>query len=70
MSWETVSETKRPCPCGKGTYTITKRCDDWNRYEEYWVMDCLQCKENYKLEVEHIMDRDGIDGEIRSWELK
>lgn len=67
MSWETLSETNEPCPCGNGTYTIIREADDWNRLEESWVMNCPQCKENYKLEVKHIIDRDGIDDKVMAW---
>lgn len=48
MSWDST-ETKRPCPCGRGTYTIVDRSDDWSRFESHWKMDCLDCKENYSL---------------------
>lgn len=70
MSWETVSESSMPCPCGKGTYIITISSDDWGRSEEHWIMECPFCKENYTLEVKHITDRDGMPDEIRSWKSK
>lgn len=67
MSWEKLSELNTPCPCREGTYTIVRESDDWNRFEETWIMNCPKCKENYTLEVKHVFDRDGIDDEIRNW---
>jgi hypothetical protein len=49
MSWEEMSSTKHPCPCGSGTYTVTRLMDDWNRSEERWEMDCLVCKDKFTL---------------------
>lgn len=30
--------------------------DDWNRSEERWEMDCLTCKQNYRLYTHHYYD--------------
>jgi hypothetical protein len=69
MSWEEMSRKDEVCPCGAGTYTIVRESDDWNRYDEHWMMNCPKCKENYTLEVKHVFDRDGLDDEIRTWKL-
>lgn len=49
MSWEETSRRHYACPCGKGTYAIVIISDDWNRSEESWEMDCLDCKTNFRL---------------------
>ncbi len=48
MSWES-NETKKPCPCGAGTYTVIDRSDDWGRFETSWRMDCPICSNTYSL---------------------
>lgn len=48
MSWES-NETKKPCPCGAGTYTVINRSDDWGRFETSWKMDCPICSKKYSL---------------------
>lgn len=58
MSWES-KETKKNCPCGKGTYTVIDRSDDWGRFETRWQMDCLECKVNYSL-YEYYYHKSGL----------
>ena len=47
MSWESVAEIDRPCPCGRGTYTAITEVDDWNRSRSDWRMNCSRCREDY-----------------------
>jgi hypothetical protein len=46
MSWEEYNEEK-PCPCGTGTYAITRQENDWGKSHEWFEMKCLRCQANY-----------------------
>ena len=50
MSWEEMSVDKHPCPCGKGTYSVTHRMDDWNKIQTLPCrMDCEECRVTFVL---------------------
>lgn len=66
MSWDIDRETKHDCPCGESTYTIQERSDDWGRSDERWIMNCVKCKDLYKLKSDYIY-RGGIEEEIKAW---
>lgn len=54
MSWEEMSVTRIPCPCGKGTISQAHYSDDWNRFENgQVVIECEECRKKYKVEGEH-----------------
>lgn len=53
MSWEEIAIDTKPCPCGKGNYTVIQQMDDWNRMEEKWQMECVHCANDYKLYTYH-----------------
>lgn len=65
MSWDST-ETKRPCPCGKGTFTIVDRSDDWGRSESHWKMDCPDCRKRYSLYT-YGFYRSGLYEECHRW---
>ena len=65
MSWEST-ETKRPCPCGKSTFTIVDRSDDWGRFESHWKMDCPDCRNRYSLYT-YGYYRSGLYQEAHRW---
>lgn len=66
MSWEDMSIEKYPCPCGKSTYSVTRRMDDWNRTDVSMHMDCEVCHPNYVLFREENY-RSGLPCEVRFW---
>lgn len=54
MSWEEMSTTKIPCPCGKGTISQAHYSDDWNRFEDGQVLiECEECRKKYDIESEY-----------------
>lgn len=65
MSWES-NETEKPCPCGKSTYTVIDRSDDWGRYETHWRMDCPICEKTYSLYV-YDYYRSGLPEQGHKW---
>jgi hypothetical protein len=67
MSWEDDRVDERPCPCGKGVYTITHRSNDWMQHEERWAMVCSRCKTTYGLHQHAYTDRDGIHDVAYYW---
>jgi hypothetical protein len=46
MTWDESKEDKA-CPCGTGTYTITRRANDWGQGGEWFEMNCSRCRETY-----------------------
>ncbi len=46
MSWEKYKE-ERACPCGAGTYTVTRQENDWGKVHEWHEMNCARCRNNY-----------------------
>jgi hypothetical protein len=66
MSWEEMSIEKYPCPCGKSTYTVTKRMDDWNRTDSLMHMDCEECHSKYVLFCEDYC-RSGLTSTAQFW---
>ena len=66
MSWEEMSVEKQPCPCGKSTYSVVRRMDDWNRTDSSMRMDCEQCQSNYVLLSEN-QNRGGMPHTVRFW---
>lgn len=50
MSYEEMGSAKHPCPCGKGTYTVTHFMDDWNRSKYEEKMNCTDCRKKYVLD--------------------
>jgi hypothetical protein len=69
MSWEVDREEEKPCPCGQGTYLIQHRSDDWNRYDERWIMNCPTCNKMYKIAITYGNDK-GISYEKHAWVKK
>lgn len=69
MSWEDMSVESFPCPCGKGTYSVTRRMDDWNRVDSSMQMDCEECRANYVLFSESGY-RSGMPHTSRFWVSK
>lgn len=69
MSWETLNESKKACPCGNGTYTIIQRMDDWNRLDSNWVMNCPECMAIYSLYSYNYYDS-GIPTQGKRWVKK
>ncbi len=69
MSWEEMSVDKHPCPCGKGTYSVTHRMDDWNRTNSSMHMDCEECQSKYVLFSEN-QNRGGLPHTARFWICK
>lgn len=54
MSWEEMSTTRIPCPCGKGTISQAHYGDDWNRFKNGQVLiECEECRKKYKVESEY-----------------
>jgi hypothetical protein len=43
MSWDQVSRTAEPCPCGSGTCVTTMEMDDWNRCRTFTEIKCRAC---------------------------
>lgn len=66
MSWEEMSVDKHPCPCGKGTYSVTHRMDDWNRSDSSMQMDCEECRVTFVLFSES-QNRGGIPHTVQFW---
>ncbi len=66
MSWEEMSTAKHPCPCGKSTYTITDRMDDWNRTDSSMHMDCEACRSNYVIFSENSY-RSSLPSIVQFW---
>ena len=66
MSWEEMSIEKHPCPCGKSTYSVTHRMDDWNRTDSSMNMDCEECRSNYVLFCEDYY-RSGLPHTAQFW---
>lgn len=53
MSWEEMSVTRIPCPCGKGKISQAHYGDDWNRFEDGSVLiECDECQKKYTVESE------------------
>ena len=69
MSWEESEPENRPCPCGKGRYTVVRRSDDWGRFDEHWAMHCPRCKADYALYIYHA-NRKGITETHHGWVQK
>lgn len=44
MSWELISTYKKKCLCGKGTVTVERYMDDWNRTKEDSCLECDDCE--------------------------
>ncbi len=61
-----MSKDVKPCPCGKGTYTIISEMDDWNRTRDSWEMNCADCKREYLLQTETAFDS-GLSYERHFW---
>ena len=66
MSWEEMSVEKHPCPCGKGTYSVRHRTDDWNRTDTSLSMDCEDCYGSYVIYSENT-HRGGLPYTVRFW---
>jgi hypothetical protein len=54
MSWEELSRSRHPCPCGKGEYEEIHLMDDWNRSETHQNMLCNECAPRYTYSSELI----------------
>jgi hypothetical protein len=67
MSWDNDRLDKKPCPCGKGVYTITYRSNDWGQHEQRWTMGCSQCKTTHGLHQHAYTDRDGLHDVAFYW---
>lgn len=48
MGWET-DVTEHPCHCGKGTFVLTSRSDDWGRSEHSGEIRCVDCSSRYEF---------------------
>jgi hypothetical protein len=46
MSWEEFNDEK-PCPCSKGTSTITRQENDWGKGHIFFRMNCKDCRNTY-----------------------
>lgn len=57
MSWEEMSRESYPCPCGKGTWVVIHRSDDWNRTEEIATILCEVCSKTHRIEEGHGTDK-------------
>lgn len=66
MSWEEMSVDRHPCPCGKGTYSVTTLMDDWNRTNSSMHMDCEECRSKFVLFSEH-QNRGGVPHTVKFW---
>lgn len=66
MSWEEMSVKKHPCPCGKGTYSVAHRMDDWNRTDTSMNIDCESCRCNYVIHSEY-SHRSGLPYVVQFW---
>lgn len=66
MSWEEMSVDKHPCPCGKSTFSVTHRMDDWNRTDASMNMDCEHCRKDYVLFSENSY-RSGLPSVAQFW---
>ncbi len=66
MSWEEMSVEKHPCPCGKGTYSVTLRMDDWHRTAKSMKMDCEDCRGQYVIHTEN-SHRSGLPHVVQFW---
>lgn len=51
MSWDEYKQTSA-CPCGTGTYTITRHENDWGKTHESLEMNCTDCRARY-LQFSH-----------------
>jgi Transposase, Mutator family len=67
MSWEEVSRSRHPCPCGRGEYEESYWSDDWGRGETRYEMLCPECKGRY-VYVDYPLK--GFYGPPRGWTLK
>lgn len=47
MSWETVRDHRKPCPCGQGYVHSVSRSDDWGRWENEVILHCPECEKTY-----------------------
>jgi hypothetical protein len=54
VSWEEMSKKDYPCPCGKGIYTDILEMNDFNRTREDHIMNCEECKKNYRWSTKQI----------------
>jgi hypothetical protein len=69
MSWEEMGTQKYSCPCGRGHYAVTWLMDDWNRHDEQWTMECLQCSAIYDLYT-YSTYRHGMSEAHHRWVLR
>src|SRR5260221_300812 len=69
MSWEDSEPVNHACPCGKSTYFVMDRSDDWGRFEQRWGMDCHQCARNYRL-YSYVTFHKGLRYEAHGWAKK
>lgn len=69
LSWEEINRGTYPCRCGKGTYTIISKMDDWNRTKHSTILNCPECAEQEKLksikEAEERELLEKLDNEIK-----
>ncbi len=66
MSWEEMSVDKHPCPCGRGTFSVAHRMDDWNRSDTSMRMDCQDCRDGYVIYSEKSY-RSGMPRVVQFW---
>jgi len=66
MSWEDTGIKYYKCPCSQGTYSIVSSSDDWNRYDERWVMDCVICRDEYRC-FSFWENDSGLEVEVKYW---
>lgn len=71
MSWEEFKYEKT-CPCRKGTYTITRRENDWGKSHVSFQMNCTICQNAYVQFTFHYHDPGAPGGTSSSylWVLK
>ena len=71
MSWEEFNDEK-PCPCGKGKYTITRQENDWGKSHVSFRMNCKDCRNTYVQFVFRYHDPGAPGGTSSSdlWVLK
>jgi hypothetical protein len=46
MSWDEYN-VEKVCPCGAGTYMVTRQENDWGKSHEWLKMNCAQCQDKY-----------------------
>lgn len=64
MSWDT-QVIERPCACGKGTFVLTLRSNDWGSSEESGVTKCDRCSEEFEFKVWKKHDGDTSFGWVK-----